>query len=180
MTLTIKTDVDLMKTIADRFNTSIESLKSTAGLVYSLSYQPLTTALLANSAARGLKSFRLYPNDGPLMLILLAGSWTNAKDDKKIINAQRANTYGIDELAKSRALAMPYKLLIYTFPGQDVIGSIGAVSKGDLQAVNKKYGPPGFLQKTVPGGLKLFPYVSKDRLTDVDVAFAFVMAKPEL
>lgn len=75
---------------------------------------------------------------------------------------------------------MPYKLLIYTFPGQDVIGSIGAVSKGDLQAVNKKYDPPGFLQKTVPGGLKLFPYVSKDRLTDVHVAFAFVMAIPEL
>lgn len=147
MTSTIKTDVDLRKAIADRFNTFIESLKSTAGLVYSLSYQPLTTALLAKSAARGLKSFRLYPKDGPLMLILLAGSWINAEDDKTIINAQRTTIYGINDLAKSRALAMPYKLLIYTFPGQDVISSIGAVSKGDLQAVNKKYDSPGFCRR---------------------------------
>ena len=155
LTTTIKSNTDLMNAITSKFNGSLESLKSIDGIVYSLSFQPVTTALITNSLAHGPNSFGLDPNTGSLINILILATWAKKRDDSRIENAGLAFIKQIDELAASRNLSVPFKLLTYAYPGEDVIGGYGQASVEVLKAVSKKYDPEGFFQKAVPGGFKL-------------------------
>lgn len=144
-----------MNTVTSQFNSSLESLKSIAGIVYSLSFQPVTTALIVNSLAHGPNSFGLHPKDGSLINILIIATWANKEDDSTMENAGLTFIKQIDELAASRNLSVPFKLLTYAHPGEDVIGGYGQANVNALKAVSAKHDPKGFFQKAVPGGFKL-------------------------
>lgn len=155
LTTTIKSSVGLMNTITSQFNSSVEKLKTIDGIVYSLSFQPVTTALIEYSLAHGPNSFGLDTKTGSLINVLIIATWAKKEDDSTIEKAGLALIEQIDELAASGNLSVPFKLLTYAYPGQDVIGGYGQASVKALEAVSQKYDPEGFFQKAVPGGFKL-------------------------
>ena len=158
ITTTIRPSLTLLITIAEQFTASIDELKPIAGLVYSLSFQPLTTSLLTASQAHSPNSFGLHPKDGPLLNVLILASWANKADDGTVERAALAFIKQIDQLAQEGGVSVEYKLLTYTYPGQDVIGSYGKANVDMLRSVSEKYDPQGVFQKGTPGGFKVFPH----------------------
>lgn len=150
-----------MNTITTQFNASIEPLKGVGGIVYSLSFQPVTKALIVNSVAHGSNSFGLDPSVGSLINVLILATWANQQDDSTIEKAGLEFIEQVDALAKDRDLGVPFKLLSYAYPGQNVIESYGPASVDKLNAVSAKYDPDGLFQKGVPGGFKLVSKASK-------------------
>lgn len=156
MTTTIKLDVELMQEIIDVFHTTIDALKPVPGLIYSISFQPLSKTLLSESAARGGNSLGLSPADGHLIILLLYSFWTNSTDDQMVISTQQKFLKQVDELAAAKGNASAFKFMAYSYEGQDPINGYGPRSKAMLQATSKKYDPDGFFQNGAPGGFKLF------------------------
>lgn len=156
MTTTIKPNLALMQTIAQKMDFTLSPIKAVDGFVYALTFQPITKNMLVESAAAGPNSLGLDPADGPMMLILFLASWANKKDDEKVVQAQQKFVAEIDAIAEERCLASKYKFMNHAFTGQNVIDGFGQQNKQKLQAVSKKYDPAGFFQKRVPGGFKLF------------------------
>ncbi|KAL9118743.1 MAG: hypothetical protein Q9187_004711 [Circinaria calcarea] len=157
MTTTFKLDVELMRAVTDTFHTTVDNMKPVPGLIYSLSFQPLSEALLTESAARGGNSLGLSPADGPLIVVLLYSYWADASDDKTVISLQQVFLRQVERLAATRGKASSFKFMPYAYAGQDPIDGYGSTSKAKLQATSRKYDPDGFFQKGVPGGFKLFP-----------------------
>lgn len=156
MTTTFQLDVELMQAVTDTFHTTVDNMKPVPGLIYSLSFQPLSEALLTESAARGGNSLGLSPADGPLIVVLLYSYWADASDDKTVIGLQQVFLRQVERLAATRGKASAFKFMPYAYAGQDPIDGYGSASKAKLQATSKKYDPDGFFQKGVPGGFKLF------------------------
>jgi hypothetical protein len=156
-TTSFKLDLDLMQAVTDAFQPSIDQLKDVPGMIYSLTFQPFSEALLSKSAARGGNSLGLSPSDGPLIFILLYSFWNEASDDQKVISTQQRFIEQVEQLAAGKGKASSYKFMPYAYLGQDPISGYGASSKAKLQATSKKYDPDSFFQKIVPGGFKLYP-----------------------
>lgn len=94
--------------------------------------------------------------DGPILVLLLIGTWDKASDDAE---AERLGAKFIDNICmRARELGAfhPYIYMNYAWKGQQVIDAYGLPIKQTMQSVSRKYDPDGIFQYAVPGGFKLF------------------------
>ena len=73
----------MMSAIFDIANRTVQSL-SVPNLAYSLSFQPMPTAITSKAASRGGNSLGLSASDGNLFNLLLSVSWDTIADDERI------------------------------------------------------------------------------------------------
>ncbi|KAI0415869.1 FAD-binding domain-containing protein [Xylaria grammica] len=156
MNMTVKADVETLQAAANIYTAAIDPVKSTEGLVCSLTLQPYAESLLQSSAAKGGNVLGLSAESGSLVNLLLLTYWSNEKDDDAILAAMKTALQGIDQDATSKGTKVDYVYMNYASEDQDVIGSYGGENKRFLQEVSRKYDPEGLFQKGVPGGWKLF------------------------
>lgn len=146
----------MMSTIFDIANSTVQSLVDVPNLAYSLSFQPMPTAITSKAKSRGGNSLGLDASDGNLFNLLLTVSWDTIADDARIENHSKELFKRAETEAKKLGLYNKYLYLNYAAQWQDPIGGYGAANKAQLQAVSKKYDPKGVFQAQVPGGFKLF------------------------
>ncbi|KAL8736033.1 MAG: hypothetical protein Q9166_000595 [cf. Caloplaca sp. 2 TL-2023] len=139
-------------------NTTLQTFSKTPGLVYSLVYQPLPSAITSHGAANAgsPNAFGLDPTAGPQVLALQTVQWANAADDALINAAARKIWVQVDALAVKMGMQRQWIYLNYANNDQDPIGSYGPGNVAKLQAASKKYDPMGLFQTNMPGGFKLF------------------------
>ena len=155
-TTTFKSTVSFLNEVFDIFNATIPLLENVAGLVYSLTYQPLPPAITSKSAASGGNPLGFSGSDGPLVLCLLSVSWLLKTDDAFVNTIAKSFIAVINDRAVAEGLHHPWIYLNYADKYQDVIGGYGAANKRKLQDASKKYDPIQLFQNRVPGGFKLF------------------------
>lgn len=82
MNATVKADAATLQAAANIYTAAIDPVKSTKGLICSLTSQPYAESLLQASAAKGANVLGLEgAHSGPLVNLLLLTYWSNAKDD---------------------------------------------------------------------------------------------------
>jgi hypothetical protein len=146
----------LMSNIFDIANSTVQSLIDVPNLAYSLSFQPMPTAITSKAKSRGGNSLGLDASDGNLFNLLLTVSWDTSADDARIEAHSKDLFKKAEAAAKKLRLYNQYLYLNYAASWQDPLSGYGAANKARLQAVSKKYDPRGIFQKQVPGGFKLF------------------------
>ena len=156
MNLTVKADVSTLQAATDIYLAAIEPIKSAAGLVCSLTFQPYAVSLLKQSVVRGGNSLGLKPSDGPAVSVLLLTNWQDSNDDSRLQIATQGALDKIRQAALDKGTALDFVYLNYASNSQDPIGSYGADNVQKLREVSRRYDPDGFFQKMVPGGFKLF------------------------
>ncbi|KAK0112796.1 hypothetical protein ONS95_014528 [Cadophora gregata] len=154
-TSTWSNDLQLLTDIVALSEQSLETVASVPDLAWSLSLQPLVTAITTKSAATGGNPLGLDGSDGNLVLGLITASWTSTADDAAVLAAVSGFYAAADALAASKGQLNSYKYLNYAYKTQDPIKGYGAANVAKLRAVSKKYDPAGVFQKLVPGGFKL-------------------------
>jgi FAD/FMN-containing dehydrogenase len=146
----------LMSTIFDIANRTVQPLIDVPSLAYSLSFQPMPTAITSKAKSRGGNSLGLDASDGNLFNLLLTVSWDTSADDARIEQHSKDLFKKAEVAAKKLGLYNKYLYLNYAASWQDPISGYGAANKAQLQAVSRKYDPRGVFQTQVPGGFKLF------------------------
>jgi hypothetical protein len=145
----------MMSTIFDIANRTVQTL-SVPNLAYSLSFQPMPTAITSKADSRGGNSLGLSAADGNLFNLLLTVSWDDVADDAAIEQHAKDLFQQSEDEAKKLGLFNKYLYLNYAASWQDPFSGYGTAVKAKLQAVSKKYDPKGVFQKQVSGGFKLF------------------------
>ena len=145
----------MMSAIFDIANSTVQAL-SVPNLAYSLSFQPMPTAITSKAASRGGNSLGLSAADGNLFNLLLTVSWDDAADDARIEQHAKDLFQRSEDAAKKMGLFNEYLYLNYAAQWQDPIRGYGAAQKAKLQAVSRKYDPKGVFQTQASGGFKLF------------------------
>jgi hypothetical protein len=147
----------MMSAIFDFSNETVQALgEAVPSMAYSLSFQPMPTAITSKAAARGGNSLGLSAAVGNLFNLLLTVSWDSSADDARIEQHAKQLFQSSEDKAREMGLYNEYLYLNYAASWQDPIRGYGAANKAKLQAVSKKYDPTGVFQKQVPGGFKLF------------------------
>lgn len=156
MNTMIKADAATLKAASNTYTTAISTITSVTDLLGSLTLQPYPLSLLKAQAPLGGNVLGLDPSTGPLVSILLLTYWSDPKDDARVYSTMRSVINKINADASARKTLVPFKFMNYAVKEDDVISSYGAVNKGKLQKVSRKYDPFGLFQNGVPGGFKLF------------------------
>lgn len=155
VTGTYGNSAELMGRIFDISNRTVQAL-NISQMTYSLSFQPLPTAITSKAASRGGNSLGLSEADGNLFNLLLTISWDSVADDARIEQHAKNLFQQSEGEAKKLGLYHKYLYLNYAASWQDPLSGYGDEQKAKLQDVSKKYDPKGVFQKQVSGGFKLF------------------------
>ncbi|KAL8709691.1 MAG: hypothetical protein Q9220_005631 [cf. Caloplaca sp. 1 TL-2023] len=152
-TLTFGLSGDLITQSFKAADAALQPIKNVAGLVYSISFQPLPIAI--TSKGSGTNSLGLDPSDGNLVLALITISWVLPTDDAAVTAAGNAWVANSKAAAVRAGLSNEFVYLNYASTGQDPIGGYGAGNRAELRAVSRKWDPDQIFQRAVPGGFKL-------------------------
>ncbi|KAI0014685.1 FAD-binding domain-containing protein [Xylariomycetidae sp. FL0641] len=155
MSTTVKADVAILEYAVQTFSSSLEELKGTENLLFSITFEPLPVSLMEQSVARGGNVLGLEPSGGPLVVVMLYTSWDKPVDDQKVYSVSKSAIEAIESEAKRTNVFAAYKYLKYSFNHQDPFSSYGPESKEHLQAVSAKYDPQGFFQVSGAAPFKL-------------------------
>lgn len=145
---------EALKATYVRFNESLQAIEKTAGIIWSLTLEPLPPQLYARHAkdnALGLQSRKK-----PLVVVLLSASWTDETDDATIEQAARKLSADLEQDARKLNAFDPFLYYNYAAPWQNPIESYGAENVKRLRGIAKSVDPNGVFQKQVPGGFKLW------------------------
>lgn len=156
VTATFANSAELMSKIFDATNATAQTLSHVPNLAFSLTFQPMPTAITSKAAARGGNSLGLGAADGNLFNALLNVSWDTEADDEIIEQEAKALFAKNRASASELGLFNEYEYLNYAADWQDPIRGYGPESVAHLRAVSRKYDPRGVFQKQLPGGFKLF------------------------
>lgn len=130
-------------------------MEGVENLVYSLTFQPVAKSMIAAGAKNGGNSLGLESADGPLVVLTLTASYTDATADETIVSTSRSLFSKIRDAATKANALNPWIYYNYADITQGVIASYGAASVENLKAVSARVDPKGFFQKIQPGGFKL-------------------------
>lgn len=155
ITLTHGLSASLITQIYHAADSALQPIKLVPGLVYSLTYQPLPTAITTKATAANPNSLGLDASDGNLVLTLISVLWTSAADDAAVTAAAHTWLKAAKAASVKAGLSNDYVYLNYAAPGEDPITGYGAANKASLRRVSKKYDPDQIFQKAVPGAFKL-------------------------
>lgn len=148
-------DEQLMIDVRELWLAALKPIENIPGLVLALVFQPLTKGILQKSAQRTGNSLGLKPEDGPLVVNLLASMHANAADDDEVIAAVLVLIEKIEALAAKRGKKSKYRFTNYGYKTQRMLEGYGRKNVNKLRDVSRTYDPDGFFQTGVPGGFKL-------------------------
>ncbi|UKZ78609.1 hypothetical protein TrVFT333_006355 [Trichoderma virens FT-333] len=92
---------------------------------------------------------------GPLNLINIDISWSNASDDERVLAAAQNMVNRSIAAARAQGLDHPYLYQNYASYQQDVFASYGADNLAKLKSISAKFDPQQVWQKLQPGYFKL-------------------------
>ncbi|KAI0538583.1 FAD-binding domain-containing protein [Xylaria digitata] len=144
MNITTKADAAALQACTKLYEGALEPVQA-----------PYAKSLLQKSQARGRNSLGLYPEDGPLVNVLLLSYWKNTSDDDTIVNMMKTAPEKMRQEAASRNQLVPYVYMNYAFTNQDPISSYGEPESKISSAVAKEYDLDGVFQRGFPGPFKL-------------------------
>ncbi|KAJ5296228.1 uncharacterized protein N7443_007121 [Penicillium atrosanguineum] len=153
-TLMVGNNATLMADMVAIYMDEIEPLKSVAGLVPSLVFQPITTDMILHFSKNGGNALGL-DNQGPLNLVQIDISWSDIADDDRILTAAQNILDGCQAAASAVGLLNKYLYQNYASVGQGVFSGYGQNNLARLKAVSAKYDPAQVFQKLQPGYFKL-------------------------
>jgi hypothetical protein len=134
------------------WNTTSQLVAGVAGVVYTLSFEPLPRAIYGRAPYGSNAFLDLSASAEPLMIALLSVSWADAADDATV-RAAAQEMMGMIE--RGAAGYNKWLYLNYVAPWQGAVASYGEESVARMWAVSRKYDPRGVFQTEVPGGQKL-------------------------
>ncbi|KAJ2979896.1 hypothetical protein NQ176_g2969 [Zarea fungicola] len=153
-TFTVKNSAALMDQMVAIYQSEVEKVKDALGIVPSIIFQPITTAITSHFSKNGGNAVGLA-GQGPLNLVNVDISWSNAADDARIMACAQAIVDRSVAAAKAMGLDHPYLYQNYAAQKQNVFASYGASNYAKLKAVSQKYDPQQILQRLQPGYFKL-------------------------
>ena len=138
----------------DLWQGSCDGVRDCAGIVWSMSFQPIVPTIIARSPFLQEAIPTLSTDTRPIVVAQLTGTWKDSKDTAAIEAVATKLINDIDIAARTDRMQTGYVYLNYAHSGQHVFG--GGRRKQWLQEMSTKYDPEGIFQQCVPGGFKLF------------------------
>lgn len=126
------------------------------GLVFSPSFQPVSTGMTNKAAQTGGNSFGVMEADGHMFNFLLSAQWDDPADDEVVMSALRQCLDSAIASARAAGLHREYVYLNYAADWQDPIRSYCEAKLEMLRRVSRKCDPGRVFQRQVPGGFNLF------------------------
>ncbi|EAQ86294.1 hypothetical protein CHGG_07547 [Chaetomium globosum CBS 148.51] len=122
-----------------------------------LIYQPISSNILEAMQVNGGNALGLKPEDGPLMIVQLALSWTSTGMDAAVETGSKELIDKINALAESRGARSKNGYIYMNYAGQtqDVFAGYGKQNHAKLRRVAKKYDPRGELRDLWKGYFKV-------------------------
>jgi hypothetical protein len=133
----------------NNWNTSLASIESIPGIVWSLALDPLPPSFYAQHA--NTNSMGLSDASGSLVIAQLTASWDDEGDDETVQEAAHALIKGIECDAKRLGAYEPFLYLNYAAEWQDPIASYGEESVERLRRVSREVDPRGVFRDSVKG-----------------------------
>ncbi|KAM0449678.1 hypothetical protein ACHAO4_007343 [Trichoderma viride] len=153
-TFTVQNNAALMADMVAIYMEEIEPIKSVAGIGPSIIFQLITTDMTDQFSKNGGNPLGLA-GQGPLNLINVDISWSNASDDERVLAAAQNIVDRSVAVACAKGLDHPYLYQNYASYQQDVFASYGADNLAKLRSISTKYDPQRVWQKLQPGYFKL-------------------------
>ncbi|KAL9105834.1 MAG: hypothetical protein Q9227_009042 [Pyrenula ochraceoflavens] len=154
-THTFKNDLALLSDVYGLYKAAFQRFPKSEGTVCSLLLQPIQPMMIARSKDHGDNMLGLSPEDGPLVLCLLAISWDDPFEDGEMEQLAKDLNEGVVKLAKERGLWNRWVYSNYAAKLQDPMAGYGEQNRKFMRGVSRKYDPSGMFQKNVPGGFNL-------------------------
>jgi len=151
-------DHAMLNAVIDIWNSSTLEVANISGIAWSLTIQPLNSAINSRSVALGGNSLGLptHPRGGSIVLLILSATWNNESDNSFVQRVADTFLASIVSGSKHSGTFNRFIDLNHADRKQDPISGYGPTSKARMQAVSKKYDPLGVFQKQLPRGFKLF------------------------
>ena len=154
MATTYYLHLPLLHHTVDLWQGSYDSVKHYAGIVWSVSFQPISPIVIAHSPFLQEAIPNFSANTTTIVVAQLTGTWKESKDTAAIEPVAMKLIDDIDIAAQTAGMQTGYIYLNYAHMGQNVFGE--GRRKEWLQEISKKYDSEGIFQCCVPGGFKLF------------------------
>jgi hypothetical protein len=167
--ITVKLNLDLLDAAVDLWYKSAEAIRTVPGHIHTLVIHPLPLGMLQASSRIAATSggpsltasttnfLGLNPKDGPLAIVQICTTYSNAKDDHMVANEDTKYLDEVARLAREMGLQHPnnYIFANYAWPTEPVIAGYGQQRVAVLRKAALKYDPDGFFQGQFVGGFKI-------------------------
>ncbi|KAK8078300.1 fad binding domain containing protein [Apiospora saccharicola] len=153
--LSVRASHALAARTIDIFYDGIGALAGVEGAFPALVWQQITEGSLKGSVRNGGNPMGLDPAGGPLHIIELVCSWTDARDDELVYKTMSDINRQIKEESIKLGVDSDWLYMNYASQFQDVVASYGAENKAKMKRVAEKYDPRRVFQMLQPGYFKL-------------------------
>ncbi|KAL8904440.1 MAG: hypothetical protein Q9207_003269 [Kuettlingeria erythrocarpa] len=123
------------------------------GAIMTYGVQPFTSTAAKHGDARGGNALGLEKVGQSWIAVTV--QWESSADDAAAQQALLAGCNAVHDTASSNGVFLPFLFMNDANYVQDVLGSYGAASKAQLEAVARKYDPQGLFQKQQNNGYLL-------------------------
>jgi len=155
ITITHASTVPMLKSTFMHWNKSLAAVEKVAGIVWSISLEPLPPAIYARAAHSRSNALGLGRREDALVVTLLSATWAEEADDERVEQAGRDMMAAIERDAKQMGAYDPFVYLNYAAHWQDPIASYGEEAVRRMREVRKSVDPKGVFTHQVPGGFKI-------------------------
>jgi hypothetical protein len=152
--VTFNVSPTILTKVFNLYNATIAQVESVKGLTYTMVLQSLPAYVPGNSLGLSGPTGSNDPSRKSI-ICLLTHFWADESDTPKVTDVTQNLIQQIQDAADSEGVLVRFEYLNYAASFQDPLGSYGAKSKANLEAVSYKYDPKRIFQKRVPGNFKL-------------------------
>ena len=138
----------------DIWEHSCDFVRECAGIVWSMSLQPISPTVISHSPFLQGVLPTLHSEAKTIVVAQLTETWINAKDTGGVKAAARSVINDINLVAEEAGMQTGYVYLNYAHEGQNVFGD--GRMRDWLQGVNRNVDPAGIFQRCAVGGFKVF------------------------
>ncbi|EAW15010.1 FAD-binding oxidoreductase [Aspergillus clavatus NRRL 1] len=151
-------NLELLSNSFEIINSTVYRLlsKTSSMVIWSIAYEPLSTAMTQYSKPKGGNSLGVTPSDGNAFILLISPFWTDSSITNLVKSAAWEMINEIDRNATSMGLKQDFLYLNYANQMQDPLHSYGESNLEALRKASMRYDPSGVFQHQVPGGFKLW------------------------
>lgn len=150
---TLRTSSAVLKGVYTHWNASLPDILNVSNITWTVSLEPLPPAIYARHGKDN--SLGLADRSGPLAVAVVTALWTDEADDVVVTDAANKLLGAINNEATEIGDLDPFVYMNYAAKDQDPIGSYGAASVKQLQAVQERVDPRKVFTNQVPGGYKI-------------------------
>lgn len=154
----IPADTQAFAIAMDTYFEVMAPLAAVEGFFTAFSLMPITTNVVAASAANGGNplGLTLGPDSVPALWLVESPQWVHAADDATVVAAHaEANRQIAANLAAAGFTELPFVYLSDAEKGQSVFPAYGAENLAKLKNIRDRYDPGMVYTKLMPGGVKV-------------------------